>query len=78
MFRGASTAKGVVVEQDVDTDRLEEMTVKELMDLKAAVDAAIRASIARDRLARTQSVQSAPAVDLERERDAWTASRKGT
>jgi hypothetical protein len=63
----------------LDVTKLEDMTMAELRALKDAVDNAIRAAIARDRVERTQRAAPGAAVqpvDLERERDAWTAARK--
>lgn len=60
---------------------LENLTVQDLRDLRARVDDAIRAQIARSRptAMATASGASAPApsiIDLERERDAWQARRR--
>ena len=65
------------MEQDIDTKWLDDLSVRELRALKDAVDSAIRAAIARDRVARSvPEPSSQPVVDLERERDAWKAARK--
>ena len=65
---------------ELDIAGLDDLTMSELRTLKDAVDAAIRAAIAKDRVEREQRTSGAqPAagpVDLERERDAWTAARK--
>lgn len=55
---------------------LENMSMKELRALMAAVDTAIRASIARDRIERTAKPVVDTLIDLERERDAWKAARR--
>ena len=65
----------------MNDSQLEQMSMRELREFRDAVDAAIRASIARDRNERSAKILG-PAVeqrvvfDLERERDAWRASRK--
>ena len=65
--------------KNVKDSQFEHMSVRELREFRDAVDAAIRASIARDRNERSAKV-AMPAervlIDLERERDAWKASRK--
>lgn len=60
---------------------LESLTVQDLRELRARVDDAIRAQIARSRPAAMVSAASLAAaapsvVDLERERDAWQARRR--
>ncbi len=60
---------------------LENLTVQDLRELRARVDDAIRAQIARSRPSAMMSGASvaAPApsvIDLERERDAWQARRR--
>ncbi len=60
---------------------LENLTVQDLRDLRARVDDAIRAQIARSRPTAMATVPGASAappsvVDLERERDAWQARRR--
>lgn len=60
---------------------LESLTVQDLRELRARVDDAIRAQIARSRpttMASTASLAAAApsVVDLERERDAWQARRR--
>ncbi len=64
----------------MDDRDLEILTVQELLALRDRVDGAIRAEIAKDRLARetrAPAPDDAPQViDLERERDAWAARRK--
>jgi hypothetical protein len=60
--------------------RLDTLSVKELRELRDRVDAAIRAVISRDRVereaVRLPGATTQPVIDLEKERDAWTASRK--
>ncbi len=63
-----------------DSD-LETLTVQDLRELRARVDDAIRAQIARSRPTAMTSTAglAAPApsvIDLERERDAWQARRR--
>jgi len=65
----------------MDQSELEQMSVKDLCALKDRVDDAIRAEIAKQRLAREQvtikpSEEAVQLIDLERERDAWAARRK--
>lgn len=60
---------------------LDSMTVQELKELRDRIDNAIRAEIAKDRVQRESRKLPAeaappPAIDLERERDAWAARRK--
>lgn len=65
----------------MDQAELEQMSVKDLRALKDRIDEAIRAEIAKQRVAREQVAVRAPdaqvqLIDLERERDAWAARRK--
>ena len=52
------------------------MSVKDLRELRANIDAAIRAAIRSSRTQREPKVEAPVLIDLERERDAWTAARK--
>lgn len=60
--------------------QLDMLTVKELRELRDRVDDAIRVAIARQRAERESGrftgEAMATTIDLEKERDAWTASRK--
>lgn len=65
----------------MDQAELEQMSVKDLCALKDRIDEAIRAEIAKQRVAREQVTVRGPEdqvqlIDLERERDAWAARRK--
>lgn len=67
----------------MDDYKLDKMSVKELRSFKDEVDAAIRAKIAQDhrerdaKLAKPSAADAPPPlIDLERERDAWQASKK--
>jgi hypothetical protein len=60
---------------------LENLTVQDLRELRARVDDAIRAQIARSRptpmmSAATLAAPAPSVIDLERERDAWQARRR--
>lgn len=60
---------------------LENLTVQDLRELRARVDDAIRAQIARSRpttmaTASGATVAAPSIIDLERERDAWQARRR--
>lgn len=59
---------------------LEAMSVQELLELQAAIHAAVRAAI-REKNARKAAPAPTPTlrtpIDLERERDAWLAARRG-
>lgn len=65
--------------KDLTDLELEKMSVKELQDLKDQVHVAIRAQIRKraEMKAAPPAPKAAPVpLDLERERDAWMASRK--
>ena len=55
---------------------LNNMTVVELRELRERIDIAIRAAIARSRVKVEAQPAAPPQIDLERERDAWTARRR--
>ena len=60
----------------MDDAQLKSLTVKELLELQAEVELAIRAAI-RAKREKKPAVAAAPKkIDLERERDAWLSSRK--
>ena len=61
--------------QRVNVDELEMLSVAELKAFRDQVDAAIRAAIARSRVDTNVKFGAPVKVDLERERDAWKASR---
>ena len=60
----------------MDDFQLEDMTVKELRQLKERVDTAIRAAIAKSRIQSQPKLDDRPTTDLERERQAWEARKK--
>lgn len=64
----------------MDASALEQMTLKELKQLKDRIDVAIRAAIRQSRSPVAPADQAAaqappPKFDLEAERDAWKARR---
>jgi len=64
----------------MDVSALEQMTLKELKQLRDKIDVAIRAAIRQSRSSVTNTDQAAgqtppPKFDLEAERDAWKARR---
>ena len=60
----------------MNEDELDQLTVVELRAIRDRVDAAIRAAIARSRIETSVKLATPAKIDLERERDAWKASRK--
>jgi hypothetical protein len=66
--------------ETLTTPDLDSLSVKELRDLRAHIDEAIRAAIRNSRVKPEGKAADAPVVsdigDLERERDAWQAARK--
>ena len=69
-----------VKDLQLDTLQLNTMTLKELNDLKIEIDTAIRASIRKRAEEKSQAGPKASSperrtIDLERDRDAWLASR---
>lgn len=68
----------------VKDSELEMMSVRDLLDLQAALQTAIRAAIRRKAEEKSASARPEAAVaaapvqraDLERERDAWLAARR--
>lgn len=68
--------------QDVNEVQLDKLSLKELQELSANIDTAIRAQIrARSEMKAKPAgvVEAAPAkVDLERERDAWIAAKRSS
>ena len=52
--------------------QLEKLTVKELTELRAEIEVAIRAAIR----AKNSSKLGRDKIDLERERDAWLAAKR--
>ena len=55
--------------------KLELLSVKELRELRANIDVAIRSRIARDRLERAPKIEVTKPIDLERDAEAWKARR---
>jgi hypothetical protein len=64
----------------LDDAQLDKLTVKELQDLRANIDLAIRAVIRASRVGKTADPIVGPAdpikIDLERERDAWLSAKR--
>lgn len=60
----------------MDVPELNTMTVKNLRDLRARIDVAIRAAIAKSRTKTVSRIEGPAKIDLERERDIWAARRK--
>ena len=54
--------------------QLEKLTVKELTELRAEIEVAIRAAIR----AKNSSKLGRDKIDLERERDAWLSTKRST
>jgi hypothetical protein len=58
---------------------LDELSVKELLELQARIHAQVRTLIRKQNEAKAAPAPAPPTapLDLERERDAWLAARRG-